>query len=296
MFFDGDLDFKKDWSDASFLTKLAQKHIPLKKDEERALLDTYFNSNTDKITKQKIKDTVILKNLRIIIKHAKHSQFMGKGVPLSELIHEGILGLIYCLDRKYDHSKGMRLLTLGVAWIRQFLGRACENKSRLVKIPLHIQGKINKVRTVYRDFINDSTRPSAEEISVRIKDKYNLDISPDEVEELGRLQYPHSSLDDSDDDNQATLLDFVTVNNSDEIHEASEKSLNRKYIQGLLRKLTHKEAQLIIWKFGLIDYNSKRTSKEMAKILGMSLVDYKQFENQTIARLRSIADINKVCW
>lgn len=286
--------FKQEWSEIKFYTSLAHDNPPLSTEEEKSLLDEYFSINITLKRKEELKKILVSRNLRMIIKVCKSHQYMGKGLPLMELIHEGVLGLIYFLDCKYDISKGNKLMTGGIWWIRQFVGRAIENKSRIVKLPLHVQAKINKIRTVYREFSGENIKPSPEEISIRIKDRYNEDISPEDVEKLGRDQYIHTSLDDPTEDGQSSLMDFLTINGSDEIDDQVEKSANKDYVHELLSKLTSDEAKLITWKFGLLDYNDRRTGKEMAKIMNMPESQYKQFESQTMIKLRQIAERERV--
>lgn len=306
-----DFDFQREWKECAGYAKLAEKWKPFTpKQFKEALLDYYspdgfaYSDLETKVTypisrrKQKLKDEIVYRNLRFIIKKAKSPQHTGKGIPLIELIQEAIMGFIHSLDKKYNITKGTVLLTNAGWWILQFLTRSLENKSKIVRLPQHTQGRINKIRAVYRSSVSDKdgAKPSPEEVSILIKDKYNLDISPEEVEELGRYQYVHSSLDDTVDDGQASMLDFITTNGSDEIHEEVELAANKDYVHALLKKLDPQEAKLITWKFGLIDLNTKRTNKEMATILGLSTEQYKQLENNTMAKLRSIAEIDKVCW
>lgn len=294
-----DYDFQKEWKECLHYARLAQKWKPFTPAQEKKVLEEYYSDNISYKRKKQLKDEIVLRNLRFIIKKAKHPQYVGKGIPLIELIQEGIIGFIYSLDFKYDIKTGNKLLTNAGWWVIQRLGRSVETKSRLVKLPLHVLAKINKIRTVYRDCIaNDPSgeKPGAEEVSIIIKDRWNLDISPEEVEELGRYQYVHGSLDETVDDGQASMLDFITVNGADEIHEEVERSANKDYINELLSQLEPLEAKLITWKFGLIDLNTKRTTKEMATIMGLPVDAYKQLENQTMSKLRSLADIDRVCW
>lgn len=302
-----DFDFAKEWADCLDYAKLAEVNKPLTTQQERELLAEYFYlkqvldenlepeySTIDSKRRQQIKDKLILCNLRLIIKNCKHPRFTGKGIPLKELIQEGILGLIYFLDNKYDINLGNKLMTGGVNWILQAAGRSIENKSRVVKLPLHIQAKINKVRTVCRELSGEDIKPSAEELSVRIEDKYGEYISPEEVAELGRFQYLHSSLDESTEEGQSSLLDFISTNGHEEIEEDAERSANKDYVKELLSKLTKEEAKLITWKYGLIDLNTRRSSKELAAIMGMSIEDYKPFESHTMSKLRQLGERERV--
>lgn len=286
--------------------KYSEKHPPLDAATELTYLHEYYTiknskniSTTNAKRLKQLKDIFVSCNLRMIIKTAKTPQYMGKGLPLKELINEGVLGLIYFLDKKYDIETKNRLMTGGVWWIRQAMGRAIEKKARVVKLPLHIQDKINKVRTVYRQYMakNNGETPSDVEISILIKEKYDEDISPEEVKTIGRDQYDHCSLDTSIDEGQSSLVDFITVNGSEDLQDEAELNWNKNFVHNkLLPQLTKQEQKFIIFKFGLIDHNDKRSKLNMSEILGMSLKDYNYFEKQTMQKVRDLCSIDEVCW
>lgn len=296
MFSDYDLDFTIQWKECLHYAKIAEKHPPLKRPQEQEILKEYYDPSTTPSRKKKLKDLLVKHNLRFIIKQAKHPRFMYKGVPLIDLIDVAVIGFIKNLDEKYDPSRGNRLLTSGGWWIMHCLQKELEHRSKLVKLPQQISSELNQVRTVYREFISTGERPTPEELAVAIKDKYGEDFSVEKIKKLGRFDYDHCSLDDTPEDGSATMLDLVSDNDGEDIHDKAEAAANKSYIESLIKQLNKEQAKLITWKFGLIDLNTKRTNKEMAVVMGLDLKDYKQLEAETMTKLRSIADINKVCW
>ena len=313
-----DYTFKADWQQCKSLASLAEKHPPMKKPREKELLTEYYSYKRlwyttrvekgkekivvniedlpnltihDRRRQQAIKDEMIIRNLRIIIRNCKLPQFLDKGIPLVELIHEGILGYIYCLDHKFDLSRGNRFNTVAINWVKQYVGRAIENKSSVVRLPLHVRAQISKIRSIYREYIknNGGEPPTPEEISVRLLERYGDRLTPLEVEELGRLQYCASSLDESgSEEGQASLVDFITTNGEEEILDEVERNANKDYVHKIIGLLDKDEAKLIIWKYGLIDHNSQRSSLEMAKILGVTKNEYMKFEKATMLKLKGL--------
>lgn len=262
----------------------------------------YYNVTPAKLLplakmKRKIQDTLVLKDLRLVIKTVNHARFTGQGIPLYDLICYGIIGYIYALDVKFDPGRGNQLSTCAVPWIRQKAQRAVEYFSKAIRLPNHVYSEISKVNMVVRQYTKDYSgeSPSSDEIAIRIKEKYGLDFSIDHVEELGRLRYTHTSLDESiSDEGNSTLVDFISNTGEDEILEEVETSANKDYVEELLSKLTYEEQKLVNWKFGLIDLNTRRTSSELAKIMNLSLNEYKALEKSTMAKMKLLADRNKV--
>src|SRR5215218_9854399 len=93
------------------------------------------------------KERMINSNLRLVISVAR--KYQGQGLPLGDLIQEGMLGLIRAVE-KFDWRKGFKFSTYGTLWIRQSIGRGLANSSRTVRLPVHIVARARKIQDAER--------------------------------------------------------------------------------------------------------------------------------------------------
>src|SRR5215204_1847524 len=109
------------------------------------------------------KERMINSNLRLVVSVAR--KYQGQGLPIGDLVQEGILGLIRAVE-KFDWRKGFRFSTYGTLWIRQAIQRGLENTSRTVRLPVHMSQRARKVARLTRELtVKLGHEPTNEEIA-----------------------------------------------------------------------------------------------------------------------------------
>lgn len=244
----------------------------------------------------KYRDKLLNHNLRLVIYIAKKPVYQDKGLDLIDLIQEGCRGFLHALD-KFDPAKGNKLSTYATIWISQYIGRAIENISSLVRIPNNKLALISKIKTIYKECRQDlKETPSAAEIANKFKKKYKKSLSIKEIEDLGRLHNnsKHASLDEQtgEDDEGLSVINYLTCREEDKPEEKIELFNDSAILKGALSLLTKEESDYIMIRYGFIDLKERKL-KEMSQFTGQSAKNNEKFEMQTLEKLRNVLNMNK---
>ena len=223
-------------------------------------------------------------NLRFVVSVAK--KFRGQGLPLSDLINEGNIGLITALD-KFEPEKGYHFISYAVWWIRQAIMKAISEKGRTVRLPLNRANELMQIQKARKSLIHDmeTADPSVEEIaeatgldSALVSDL--LSISQDVVS----FDSPIKKGEESD-----TALGEFIEDESDGPEKQVIDSALRDEVRALLLRLSDKERDIIELRYGLS--GSKPMSlKEIGEKYSLTKERIRQIEKRALEKLRTYSD------
>ena len=221
---------------------------------------------------------LIQANLRFVVVVAR--QYQNQGLPLSDLINEGNIGLIKAAQR-YDEHKGFKFISYAVWWVRQAIMQALAEQSRIFRLPLNRAEELRRINKVVRGLKQELGRePTTHEIAGK------LSLDHRDVADIMRTFSPHLSLDAPfSPGEEGRLLDVIedTTIESPET-PVMEKSLKEEVVWAL-NTLTEREAAVIRSYFG-INREKPMTLDQIGKQFGLTRERVRQIKERAIRRLR----------
>lgn len=227
---------------------------------------------------QEALDTLVRSNLRFVVKVAK--EYQNQGLPLTDLINEGNLGLIKAAKR-FDETRGFKFISYAVWWIRQSILKALAEHSRVVRLPLNRVGLISKVNQLVRQLEQKFNRePTFDEIS------RELSISIPDITEAMTNSAFHLSLDQPIHRSEDGTMKEIIKNPDSKIPDGDllKESL-RQEIRRVLKSLTPREQKIVKMYFGL-DYERPYTLEEIGERLKLTRERVRQIKERALTRLR----------
>ncbi len=220
-------------------------------------------------------------NLRFVVSVAK--KYLGCGLPLHDLIAEGILGLIEAA-RRFDPDKGVKFISYAVWWIRQSIMQALAQQTGAVKIPVKQAVLVNKITRSYGELLKKLGRePTTEELAEYVG------MDPKEIERLLSICQVPLSLDTPiGDEEDTTFKDFLKGEGTAEVEEKVVQEELKQSIQEMLEQLTPQEKKIIIMRFGL-DGSEPKTLREIGEKLGISRERVRQLETRAKKKMKEYA-------
>ena len=235
------------------------------------------------------RQSMIEHNLRLVVSIAKG--YLGRGVPLSDLIEEGNLGLMHATT-KFEPERGFRFSTYATWWIRQSVERAVMNQGRVIRLPVHVVRELQQVLRARRTLENDpafaAARNGFEGEGVRVEDVAALlGREVQEVADLLALAETPRSLDAvmerSEDEHTLgdSMADELTVDPTGVTQNHEVERLLAHWIDAL----SHREKEVLEGRFGLHD-REPETLEVLSDRLGLTRERVRQIQNEALLKLK----------
>ena len=228
------------------------------------------------------KERMITSNLRLVVSIAK--RYQTQGITLGDLVQEGVIGLIRATE-KFDWRKGFKFSTYATWWIRQAVQRGVANKSRTIRIPVHVVEREQKVSRAERELLAKSgEQPTDEEVANHAK------IPLSQVREVREAARAVASTDAPiGTDGDASLGDLFAATGPSTEDEA-DATLRDDAVRRAVAKLPERQRDVIALRFGLVG-EGPTSLEAIGKQLGITRERVRQIEAEALRRLSEDEDL-----
>jgi RNA polymerase primary sigma factor len=225
------------------------------------------------------RELLSLSNKRLVVSVAK--KYINRGMDLIDLVMEGMLGLEKAII-KYDYETGFKFSTYATWWVRQGITRAIADKSKVIRIPVHMVETINKVTKVQRELTQKlGQEPSFEEIG----EQFNPPMSVEEIEHIFNIAKDPIPLEMPIGEDNSSLESFIEDDKHMTQSQESEKNELRNNLLEIIEEIPEREGEVLLYRYGLYDLDTEpliakiKVLKEVKDLLNTSMINSKQVED-----------------